>query len=150
MCKSARPRGAGATRFPRETPSSPLTSRVRPVCGRRLRHAPEDRGRRPDVGPAARRRRSDDGGQSFRRIAFTNVESACKEELRDFWFVDPSTGWILETDGTIVQTKDGGTEFIQRTAVPGTEAAGGDAAPTAVTFITAETGFAAASNGKLY
>jgi len=66
------------------------------------------------VGRAARRRRSDDGGQSFRRIAFTNVESACKEELRDFWFVDPSTGWILETDGTIVQTKDGGTEFIQR------------------------------------
>ena len=95
-------------------------------------------------------RRSDDGGQSFRRIAFTNVETACKEQLTDLSFVNGATGWILETDGTVVQTKDGGTEFIQRTAVPGTRASGGQAAPTALAFVTPSTGFAAASDGKLY
>jgi len=95
-------------------------------------------------------RRSDDGGQSFRRIAFTNVESACNEQLTDLSFVSRTTGWILETDGTVVQTKDGGTEFIQRTAVPGTKAAGGQASPTAIAFTSPSTGFAAASDGKLY
>ena len=95
-------------------------------------------------------RRSDDGGQSFRRIAFTNVESACKEQLADLSFVDANTGWILETDGTVVQTKDGGTEFIQRTAVPGSKAAGGSADPTALAFTSTGAGFAAVSDGKLY
>jgi photosystem II stability/assembly factor-like uncharacterized protein len=95
-------------------------------------------------------RRSDDGGKSFRRIAFTNVESACKEQLTDLSFVNAQTGWILETDGTVVQTKDGGTEFIQRTALPGSRAAGGQATPKAIAFVSPVAGFAALADGKLY
>jgi photosystem II stability/assembly factor-like uncharacterized protein len=95
-------------------------------------------------------RRSTDGGQSFTRIAFTPVEAACKEQLVSLSFVSPTTGFLLLTDGTVLETQDGGTEFTQRTAVPGTKAAGGGAQPTDVAFTTPTTGFAVSTEGKVF
>ncbi len=95
-------------------------------------------------------RRSTDGGQTFTRIAFTPVEAACKEQLVALSFVSPTTGFLLLTDGTVLETQDGGTEFTQRTAVPGTRAAGGAAQPTDVAFVGDATGFAVSSEGKVF
>ena len=45
-------------------------------------------------------RRSDDGGATFRRVAFTPVESSCREQLAAAWFVNRVTGFLVLTDGT--------------------------------------------------
>jgi hypothetical protein len=45
-------------------------------------------------------RRSDDGGRRFKRLAFTPVESSCRESLAAGWFVDQDTGYLVLTDGT--------------------------------------------------
>jgi photosystem II stability/assembly factor-like uncharacterized protein len=95
-------------------------------------------------------RRSDDGGQTFSRVAFVPSEAKCKQPLVSLSFVDPKTGWLLLADGTVTQTSDGGDTYTQRTAVPGTSAAGGGATPTDVSFISATTGFAISSEGKIY
>jgi len=95
-------------------------------------------------------RRSVDGGATFTRIAFTPVEAACKEPLVGLSFVSPTAGYVLLADGTVLLTADGGTEFAQRTAVPGTKAAGGSAAPTDISFVSPTAGYAATSVGQIY
>jgi photosystem II stability/assembly factor-like uncharacterized protein len=94
-------------------------------------------------------RRSVDGGKSFARIAFTPVESACKEPLVDLTFIDPATGWVLLADGSVFETADGGTQFSARTALPGTRAAGGAGSPTVLRFVSATSGYAANSLGQI-
>ena len=37
-------------------------------------------------------RRSDDGSATFKRLAFTPVESSCREQLAAGWFVNQTTG----------------------------------------------------------
>jgi photosystem II stability/assembly factor-like uncharacterized protein len=39
-------------------------------------------------------RRSDDGGRTFKRLAFTPVESSCREGLAAGWFVNERTGYL--------------------------------------------------------
>ena len=39
-------------------------------------------------------RRSDDGGATFTRVAFTPVESSCKEQFAAGWFVNRLTGFL--------------------------------------------------------
>jgi photosystem II stability/assembly factor-like uncharacterized protein len=95
-------------------------------------------------------RRSTDGGKTFTRIAFTPVESSCRAALFDMSFVSPTTGYLLLENGTVLTTSDGGTQFAPRTAVPGTDAAGGDAHPTSLVFTSATTGFAATNAGNIY
>ena len=96
-------------------------------------------------------RRSDDGGRTFARIAFTPVESSCKEPLAALAFPLKRTGFIVLADGTVLQTTDGGTEFAQKVAVPGTRSApgGGQATPTDATFLSATVGFVTTSDGKV-
>lgn len=95
-------------------------------------------------------RRSDDGGVTFSRVAFVPSEAKCKQPLVGLSFIDPKVGWLLLADGTVTQTNDGGDTYTQRTAVPGTPAAGGQAVPTDVSFISATTGFAISSEGKIF
>jgi photosystem II stability/assembly factor-like uncharacterized protein len=95
-------------------------------------------------------RRSDDGGATFTRIAFTPKESKCPQPLVGLSFVDPKVGWLLLGDGTVTQTSDGGVTYAQRTAVPGTSAAGGQSTPTDIAFISPAVGFAISSGGKIY
>jgi photosystem II stability/assembly factor-like uncharacterized protein len=95
-------------------------------------------------------RRSDDGGQNFARIAFTPVESSCKESLAAMHFTRDAVGYLVLTDGTVFLTTDGGTEFAQKSAVPGTRAQGGQAFPTALWFTSDTTGFAGASDGRIF
>jgi photosystem II stability/assembly factor-like uncharacterized protein len=97
------------------------------------------------IGSGCVLRRSDDGGTTFKRLPFTSSETGCPATIASLHFPSPLTGFLLLSDGTVVQTANGGTSFSGRTAVPGTEAtkpAGPAATPTDILFTTAEIGFA--------
>ncbi len=97
-------------------------------------------------------RRSVDGGKTFTRIAFTNVESDCPADstLAALAFRSADLGYIFETSGQVFQTSDGGTRFAAKIAVPGTKTAGGGAVPTDAAFTSDTTGFVATNDGKIY
>ncbi|HST38014.1 MAG TPA: YCF48-related protein [Conexibacter sp.] len=95
-------------------------------------------------------RRSTDGGETFEAVAFTPVESSCRANLLGLSFLSPTLGFLLLDDGSVFTTDDGGESFAQRTAVPGTGAAGGGTAPSAIAFTSATTGTAAARDGRIY
>ena len=69
-------------------------------------------------------RRSDDGGKTFKRVAFTPVESSCRQKLAAAWFVDTVTGYLVLDDGTVLRTDNNGDTFAQKIAVPGTRGGG--------------------------
>ncbi|WCB91756.1 Ycf48-like protein [Baekduia alba] len=97
-------------------------------------------------------RRSTDGGQTFSRIAFTNVESNCPADanLGALAFFDANTGFVFEVGGQVFQTDDGGTRFAAKTPVPATKAVGGGAIPTDATFRSPTAGFVATTDGNIY
>jgi photosystem II stability/assembly factor-like uncharacterized protein len=95
-------------------------------------------------------RRSDDGGATFTRVAFTPVESSCKEQFAAGWFVNRQTGFIVLTDGTVLRTDNNGDTFAQKNPLPGTRAPGGTATPIDVRFLTDQIGVGATSDGKIY
>ena len=87
-------------------------------------------------------RRSDDGGKTFKRVAFTPVESSCRQRLAAAWFVDPQIGYLVLADGTVLRTDNNGDTFAQKIAVPGTAATGGRGSVTDVRFLDASNGVA--------
>ena len=98
-------------------------------------------------------RRSNDGGKTFSRVAFTPVESKCSQPLAAAWFVSRTIGYVVLADGTVLRTDNNGDSFAQKVAVPGT-ASGGATGPAArvnaLRFLDASTGLAATSDGKIY
>src|SRR4051812_5570793 len=108
------------------------------------------------IGSGCLLRRSDDGGQSFRRLLFTSSESTCPAAIASFHFPTAQTGFLLLADGTVVQTANGGASFSGRQAVPGTQAThptSTPATPTDIFFTDATTGFALTSSptgGSIY
>jgi photosystem II stability/assembly factor-like uncharacterized protein len=95
-------------------------------------------------------RRSDDGGVTFKRIAFAPVENTCREPLAALSFPLEQTGFLALHDGTVLLTTDGGTAFAQKSAIPGTSAARGTDVPTALWFTSATTGTATTNGGKIF
>lgn len=95
-------------------------------------------------------RRSTDGGATFTAISFTPVESDCPAQLSALSFVSPTQGFLLLADGSVFTTDDGGTQFAQRTALPGTRAAGGTTGPVSLVFTSATTGLAATDDGRIF
>src|SRR4051794_7089611 len=95
-------------------------------------------------------RRSDDGGATFKRLAFTPVESSCREQLAGGWFVNRVTGYLVLTDGTVLRTDNDGDTFAQKNAVPGTRAQGGNVPPTELVFLSDAVGFAATGDGRIF
>jgi photosystem II stability/assembly factor-like uncharacterized protein len=95
-------------------------------------------------------RRSTDGGETFEAVAFTPVESSCRAKLLGLSFLSPTLGFLLLDDGSVFTTDDGGTQFAQRTALPGTAAAGGGTPPSAIAFTSPTTGVAAARDGRIF
>jgi photosystem II stability/assembly factor-like uncharacterized protein len=95
-------------------------------------------------------RRSDDGGATGVRVAFTPVESSCSEPLAAAWWVNRATGYIVLADGTTLRTDNNGNTFAQKTAIPGTRAAGGGVRVTDIRFLDAGTGLALTEGGKIY
>jgi photosystem II stability/assembly factor-like uncharacterized protein len=95
-------------------------------------------------------RRSDDGGRTFKRLAFTPVESSCREGLAAGWFVNQVTGYLVLTDGTVLRTDNNGDTFAQRNPLPGTPAQSGAARPVDAVFLSDAVGIAATSDGRLF
>lgn len=106
------------------------------------------------IGGGCSARRSDDGGQTFKRLPFTPSEISCPAGIQAISFPSTSNGFLLLQDGTLLATADGGTSFSRRTAIPGTLAAGTTGANAEDVFFTSPTvGFAAThapGTGKLY
>jgi photosystem II stability/assembly factor-like uncharacterized protein len=108
------------------------------------------------VGSGCLLRRSDDGGASFRRLLFTSSETSCPAMIASFHFPSAQVGYLLLSDGTVVQTGNGGASFSGRQPVPGTQATrptATPATPSDIFFTDATTGFALTSGpdgGSIY
>ena len=95
-------------------------------------------------------RRSDDGGQNFRRVPFVARESGCPSGVAALHFPSDQTGYVALADGTVSKTTDGGGSFGGKREIPGTAAAGGGGAvPADIFFVNDTTGFAVAG-GNLF
>ena len=72
-------------------------------------------------------RRSDDGGATFTRVAFTPGRvAAARSRSRPAGSSTASTGFLVLTDGTVLRTDNNGDTFAQKNPLPGTRAPGGD------------------------
>ncbi len=102
------------------------------------------------VGGGCTLRRSDDAGETFRRIPFTPSERNCGAGVTSFSFVDENLGYTLLADGTVQRTANGGQSLARRTAVPGTAATGGSAQARDIYFLDSDTGVAITDKGAIY
>ena len=95
-------------------------------------------------------RRSDDGGQTFRRVPFAARESGCPSGVATFHFPTAMAGYVALQDGTVISTTDGGQAFGGKQPIPGTQVGGGgQGVPADIFFINDTTGFAVAG-GSLF
>jgi photosystem II stability/assembly factor-like uncharacterized protein len=91
-------------------------------------------------------RRSDDGGQTFKRLPWTPSDQSCPSSLASFNFPSSSTGYLLTFDGSVFRTDDGGQSFSRRTSIPGTPSTGGNSSAADIAFTGADIGVAVAGN----
>ena len=86
-------------------------------------------------------RRSDDGGQTFRKI-YVLAETNCPEKVSAAYFITPQVGYLLLQNGNVLRTTDGGESFGRGTAIPGTpgSSGGGQGVPADAIFSTADAG----------
>ncbi|MGO9487879.1 MAG: WD40/YVTN/BNR-like repeat-containing protein [Solirubrobacteraceae bacterium] len=100
------------------------------------------------VGGGCTARESTDAGVTFHRLAVNASETSCATKIASLSFLTASTGYVEQTDGTILFTADGGQSVQQRTSVP----LGGDG-PVEIDFVSSSTGFAVVSGpegGRIY
>jgi photosystem II stability/assembly factor-like uncharacterized protein len=96
------------------------------------------------VGSGCSARRTDDGGDTFRRLPFTASERRCARGLRSISFPNGDVGYLLLDDSGVLRTADGGRSFASK-SVP---AAGG--LFTDLMFRSASEGLATTSAGDIY
>src|SRR4051812_5843103 len=104
------------------------------------------------VGGGCAVRRTDDGGQAFRRLPWTASDTRCSSPVASFAFPSPATGYLALENGNVLRTLDGGRTWRRRTAVPGTAvtAAASKAPPRHVPFLGPALGSAATSAGPIF
>ncbi len=101
------------------------------------------------IGGGCALRRSDDGGQSFRRLPWTPSDRSCPSPLASFSFPTPDIGYLLTANGSVIRTADGGESFSRRTSVPGTSSTGGSASGIDIFFTSADVGVVVAG-GRIF
>jgi photosystem II stability/assembly factor-like uncharacterized protein len=79
--------------------------------------------------------RSDDGGQTLRRLRF-NPSANCVSPLAAMHFANRDVGFLIRADGSVLRTDDGGARFASRTALPAT----GGGPPNDAWFTTPDNG----------
>jgi photosystem II stability/assembly factor-like uncharacterized protein len=92
--------------------------------------------------------RSDDGGQTLRRLRF-NPSASCGAPLAAMHFPSRDVGYLVRADGSVLRTDDGGSRFSSRTALP----ASGGGPPNDAWFTTPDAGVVATGSdtlGKIY
>src|SRR5688500_16720800 len=70
------------------------------------------------VASACAIRRTDNGGESFRRLPYTSSERNCPRRLVGMSFPTSDVGYLLLEEGGLLRTEDGGESFSTR-SVPG-------------------------------
>src|SRR3954464_11370542 len=60
------------------------------------------------VGGGCAVRRTDDGGQAFRRLPWTASDTRCSSPVASFAFPSPATGYLALENGNVLRTLDGG------------------------------------------
>ena len=91
-------------------------------------------------------RRTDDAGDSFRRLPFTGSEARCNRRLRGLSFPTADIGYLLLDDGRILKTTDGGRSFSPQPIVSDDPAA----LPTALMFSDPNDGIAVTAAGEIF
>lgn len=89
-------------------------------------------------------RRSDDGGATVRRLAWTQSEDGCNPVIRSFHFPDGNNGYLMLSNGDVYSTADAGATWTKRTALPGSPIKGGQDKPGDIWFTGALNGVATA------
>jgi photosystem II stability/assembly factor-like uncharacterized protein len=99
------------------------------------------------VGGGCTVRESTNAGASFKRLPVSESESDCATKVASFSFLNATTGFIEQTDGSIFLTTDGGQTLAPKTPVP----LNGTAAEQIV-FLSPSTGFAVGggSSGRIF
>jgi photosystem II stability/assembly factor-like uncharacterized protein len=95
------------------------------------------------VGGGCTVRESSDEGVSFHRLPVNEAEQGCATKVAAFSFLNPTNGYVEQTDGSILLTKDAGQTLEPRTAVPLNGASAGQ-----ILFTSPTVGFALASSGS--
>jgi photosystem II stability/assembly factor-like uncharacterized protein len=95
------------------------------------------------VGGGCTVRESTDAGASFHRLPVNESEQGCTTKVASLSFLNASTGFVEQADGSILLTKDGGQTLEPKTAVPLNGAGAGP-----IVFTSPTTGFALFSNGS--
>lgn len=67
-------------------------------------------------------RRSDDSGQSVRRLAWGSNDDTCSAQIQAVSFPNPLLGYLLLTSGDIYVSSDGGESWKKQSVVPGAPA----------------------------
>jgi photosystem II stability/assembly factor-like uncharacterized protein len=90
-------------------------------------------------------RRSDDAGQSFRRLPWTASDQRCTSPITAVFFPSSSVGYLALDNGNVLRTTDSGQTWSRRTAIPLTRATNysSPARPTDIFFTDENTGVAA-------
>ena len=100
------------------------------------------------VGGICTVRESTDGGLTFHRLPVNEAEQNCATKIAAISFLNPTTGYVEQSDGSVLLTKDGGQTLEPKTSVPLN-----GAAPGRMLFVSPTVGFAIASGqsgGKIY
>ena len=69
------------------------------------------------VGGGCSLRRSDDGGETFRRLPFSASDRACPVQLSSFDFPSANVGYLVFANQSVLATTDGGRTFSRRTSL---------------------------------
>lgn len=89
------------------------------------------------VGGGCTVRESVNGGESFARLPVDESEGNCPTKIASFSFLSASTGFVEQSDGSILLTTNGGQTLQQKTPVPLN-----GATASKLEFISPSTGFA--------
>jgi photosystem II stability/assembly factor-like uncharacterized protein len=89
------------------------------------------------VGGGCTVRESINGGESFQRVAINASEVTCPTKVASFSFLNPTTGFVEQADGSILLTTNGGQTLQPKTPVPLN-----GAAASKIYFTSPTTGFA--------
>lgn len=85
-------------------------------------------------------RRSDDGGNTVRRLAWGPSDDSCGSEIAAFHFPAATVGYLLLKNGEILATSDAGETWTKKTAAPGSKSVGGAADVADIWFTSASEG----------
>jgi len=97
-------------------------------------------------------RRSDDGGNTFRRLPWTASDTRCTSGVAALAFPSAKVGFLALNDGIVLRSGDAGRTWSRRTAVPGSAVTSGGSheQPVEMDFISDTTGYVATDAGDVY